>query len=118
MTTQHEYFGVTDCHNWRARHAKDCSRIYRWGFDRRPGCVEASALGQSGAKDQAAEASKIDLVALNNDVARLKDIVPSNSHLMADVATTTISGLQDRKKIGPSRCFTITDARPHRGNPV
>jgi len=73
------------------------------------------ALGQSGAKDQAkTEASKIDLVALNNDVARLKDIVPSNSHLMADVGFHYNNlWFAGQKKNWPLAMFYYNETRGH-----
>jgi hypothetical protein len=48
------------------------------------------ALGQGSEREQSkqakAETSKVDLMALNDDVARLKNITPNLSHVMADVA--------------------------------
>ena len=45
------------------------------------------AMGQPTAKQPAkSESPNIDLTALNNDVAKLKSIVPSNSHNMEDVS--------------------------------
>jgi hypothetical protein len=71
------------------------------------------ALGQTAGKDPAdptkADAAKIDLTALNNDVARLKSIVPSNSHIMEDVSFHySNSGLPDRRRTGHWRCFIST----------
>ena len=73
------------------------------------------ALGQASGKDQAkAEATKIDLAALNNDVARLKDIIPSNSHLMADVGFHYNNlWFAGQKKNWPLATFYYDETRSH-----
>jgi len=73
------------------------------------------ALGQAAAKDQAkVETSKIDLVALNNDVAKLKDITPSNSHLMMDVGFHYNNlWFAGQKKNWPLAMFYYNETRGH-----
>jgi hypothetical protein len=73
------------------------------------------ALGQASAKDQPkAETGKIDLVALNNDVAHLKDIVPSNSHLMQDVGFHYNNlWFAGQKKNWPLATFYYDETRSH-----
>jgi hypothetical protein len=73
------------------------------------------AMGQASAKDQPkAEAAKIDLVALNNDVAHLKDIIPSNSHLMADVGFHYNNlWFAGQKKNWPLATFYYDETRSH-----
>jgi hypothetical protein len=73
------------------------------------------ALGQASGKDQTKAApAKIDLTALNNDVARLKSIVPSNSHIMEDVSfhysNLWFSG---QKKNWPLAMFYYNETRNH-----
>jgi hypothetical protein len=76
---------------------------------------KSSALGQTSTKDQAKEdASKIDLAALNNDVARLKSIVPSNSHIMEDVSFHYSSlWFAGQKKNWPLATFYYNETRNH-----
>jgi hypothetical protein len=73
------------------------------------------AMGQASAKDQAkTETPKVDLVALNNDVAKLKDIVPSNSHLMADVGFHYNNlWFAGQKKNWPLATFYYDETRSH-----
>ena len=73
------------------------------------------AMGQASAKDQPkAETSKIDLVALNSDVARLKDIIPSNSHLMQDVGFHYNNlWFAGQKKNWPLATFYYDETRSH-----
>lgn len=73
------------------------------------------ALGQASAKDQPkAETPKIDLVALNNDVAHLKDIIPSNSHLMQDVGFHYNNlWFAGQKKNWPLATFYYDETRSH-----
>ena len=73
------------------------------------------ALGQSAAKDQTkTEAPKIDLNALNNDVARLKSIVPSNSHIMEDVSFHYSNlWFAGQKKNWPLATFYYNETRNH-----
>jgi len=76
---------------------------------------KVSALGQTPAKDQAkTDASKIDLTALNNDVAKLKSITPSNSHIMEDVSFH-FSNLwfAGQKKNWPLAMFYYNETRNH-----
>jgi hypothetical protein len=76
---------------------------------------KAPAMGQASAKDQPkADAGKIDLVALNNDVAHLKDIIPSNSHLMADVGFHYNNlWFAGQKKNWPLAQFYFDETRSH-----
>jgi hypothetical protein len=73
------------------------------------------ALGQTPAKDQAkTDTSKIDLTALNNDVARLKSIVPSNSHIMEDVSFHYSNlWFAGQKKNWPLAMFYYNETRNH-----
>jgi hypothetical protein len=73
------------------------------------------AHGQSQTNDHTkTETQKIDLVALNNDVARLKDIVPSNSHLMADVGFHYNNlWFAGQKKNWPLAMFYYNETRSH-----
>lgn len=73
------------------------------------------ALGQSVSKDQAkTEVPKIDLTALNNDVARLKSIVPSNSHIMEDVSFHYSNlWFAGQKKNWPLAAFYYNETRNH-----
>ena len=74
-----------------------------------------SALGQTSTKDQAkAETPKIDLTALNNDVARLKSITPSNSHIMEDVSFHYSNlWFAGQKKNWPLAMFYYNETRNH-----
>src|SRR5215468_8192809 len=76
------------------------------------------ALGQTAGKDPAdaakADAAKIDLSALNNDVARLKSIVPSNSHIMEDVSFHYSNlWFAGQKKNWPLAMFYYNETRNH-----
>ena len=76
------------------------------------------ALGQTAGKDPAdpakADAAKIDLTALNNDVARLKSIVPSNSHIMEDVSFHYSNlWFAGQKKNWPLAMFYFNETRNH-----
>src|SRR6516162_3259925 len=73
------------------------------------------ALGQSVGKDQAkTETPKVDLTALNNDVARLKSIVPSNSHIMEDVSFHYSNlWFAGQKKNWPLAMFYYNETRNH-----
>jgi hypothetical protein len=73
------------------------------------------ALGQSAPKDQAkTEAPKVDLTALNNDVAKLKSIVPSNSHIMEDVSFHYSNlWFAGQKKNWPLATFYYNETRNH-----
>jgi hypothetical protein len=73
------------------------------------------ALGQTSAKDQnKSEAPKIDLNALNNDVARLKSITPSNSHIMEDVSFHYSNlWFAGQKKNWPLAMFYYNETRNH-----
>jgi hypothetical protein len=74
-----------------------------------------TALGQATAKDQAkTETPNVDLTALNNDVARLKSITPSNSHIMEDVAFHYSNlWFAGQKKNWPLAMFYYTETRNH-----
>ncbi len=76
---------------------------------------KVSVLGQTPAKDQAkAESSKIDLTALNNDVAKLKSITPSNSHIMEDVSFHYSNlWFAGQKKNWPLAMFYYNETRNH-----
>lgn len=76
------------------------------------------ALGQTAVKNPAdqtkADAAKIDLTALNNDVARLKSIVPSNSHIMEDVSFHYSNlWFAGQKKNWPLAMFYFNETRNH-----
>jgi hypothetical protein len=74
------------------------------------------AMGQqAAAKDQTkTEAPKVDLAALNNDVAKLKSIVPSNSHIMEDVSFHyTNLWFAGQKKNWPLALFYYNESRNH-----
>ena len=75
-------------------------------------------LGQTAGKDPAdpakADAAKIDLTALYNDVARLKNIVPSNSHIMEDVSFHYSNlWFAGQKKNWPLAMFYFNETRNH-----
>ena len=73
------------------------------------------ALGQATVKDQGkTETAKVDLTALNNDVARLKSIVPSNSHIMEDVSFHYSNlWFAGQKKNWPLAMFYYNESRNH-----
>ena len=73
------------------------------------------ALGQSTAKQPAkADSPAIDLTALNNDVAKLKSIVPSNSHIMEDVSFHYSNlWFAGQKKNWPLATFYYNETRNH-----
>jgi len=73
------------------------------------------ALGQTPAKEQVkAEDAKIDLNALNSDVARLKSITPSNSHIMEDVSFHYSNlWFAGQKKNWPLAMFYYNETRNH-----
>jgi hypothetical protein len=73
------------------------------------------ALSQTPAKQDAkADAAKIDLIALNNDVAKLKSIVPSNSHIMEDVSFHYSNlWFAGQKKNWPLALFYYNESRNH-----
>ena len=76
------------------------------------------ALGQTAGKDPSdpakADAAKIDLKALNDDVARLKSIVPSNSHIMEDVSFHYSNlWFAGQKKNWPLAMFYFNETRNH-----
>jgi hypothetical protein len=73
------------------------------------------AHGQTPGTDQAKrETLNIDLAALNNDVAKLKDITPSNSHLMADVGFHYNNlWFAGQKKNWPLAMFYYNETRSH-----
>ena len=73
------------------------------------------ALGQASAKDQVkTENPKIDLTALNDDVARLKTITPSNSHIMEDVSFHYSNlWFAGQKKNWPLAMFYYNETRNH-----
>ncbi len=61
-----------------------------------------------------ADAAKVDLTALNNDVARLKSIVPSNSHIMEDVSFHYSNlWFAGQKKNWPLAMFYFNETRNH-----
>jgi hypothetical protein len=73
------------------------------------------ALGQATIKNQTkTDPPTIDFTALNNDVARLKSIVPSNSHIMEDVSFH-FSNLwfAGQKKNWPLAMFYYNESRNH-----
>jgi hypothetical protein len=73
------------------------------------------AHGQTIVKDEGkTEAAKVDLTALNNDVARLKSIVPSNSHIMEDVSFHYSNlWFAGQKKNWPLAMFYYNESRNH-----
>jgi hypothetical protein len=73
------------------------------------------ALGQSTGKQPAkADSPVIDLTALNNDVAKLKSIVPSNSHIMEDVSFHYSNlWFAGQKKNWPLATFYYNETRNH-----
>jgi len=75
------------------------------------------AFGQTAVKDPVdpkADAAKVDLTALNNDVARLKSIVPSNSHIMEDVSFHYSNlWFAGQKKNWPLAMFYFNETRNH-----
>jgi hypothetical protein len=73
------------------------------------------ALSQTSSKDQAkSDTPKIDLSALNNDVARLKSITPSNSHIMEDVSFHYSNlWFAGQKKNWPLAMFYYNETRNH-----
>ena len=77
---------------------------------------KTSAVGQvPQPKDQSkTESEKIDLTALNNDVARLKSITPSNSHIMEDVSFHYSNlWFAGQKKNWPLAMFYYNETRNH-----
>src|SRR5262245_61153389 len=73
------------------------------------------ALGQATSKNETkTDTPKVDLSALNNDVARLKSIVPSNSHIMEDVSFHFSSlWFAGQKKNWPLAMFYYNESRNH-----
>jgi len=73
------------------------------------------ALGQATAKGQGkTETPNVDLAALNNDVARLKSITPSNSHIMEDVSFHYSNlWFAGQKKNWPLAIFYYNESRNH-----
>src|SRR5215471_10106081 len=73
------------------------------------------ALGQTAVKNEAkTEIVNVDLTALNNDVARLKSIVPSNSHIMEDVSFHYSNlWFAGQKKNWPLAMFYYNESRNH-----
>ena len=76
---------------------------------------KAPALGQETAKEQKkTDTPKIDLSVLNDDVAKLKSITPSNSHIMEDVsfhyANLWFAG---QKRNWPLAMFYYNESRNH-----
>src|SRR5215471_2359887 len=73
------------------------------------------AHGQATIKNQTkTETPKADLTALNNDVARLKSIVPSNSHIMEDVSFHYSNlWFAGQKKNWPLAMFYYNETRNH-----
>lgn len=73
------------------------------------------ALGRAAVKDQArTETPKVDLTALNNDVARRKSITPSNSHIMEDVSFHYSNlWFAGQKKNWPLAMFYYNESRNH-----
>src|SRR5215813_13512474 len=71
--------------------------------------------GQTTIKNQTkTEPPTIDLSALNNDVARLKSIVPSNAHIMEDVSFHFSSlWFAGQKKNWPLAMFYYNESRNH-----
>src|SRR5689334_16634461 len=76
---------------------------------------KTSALGQTPAKDQTKEeSSQIDVTALSNDVAKLKSITPSNSHIMEDVSFHYSNlWFAGQKKNWPLAMFYYNETRNH-----
>jgi hypothetical protein len=76
---------------------------------------KAPALSQTPAKQEAkSDSTKVDLTALSNDVARLKSIVPSNSHIMEDVAFHYSNlWFAGQKKNWPLAMFYYNETRNH-----
>jgi len=73
------------------------------------------ALSQAGGKQEAkSDTAKVDLTALNNDVAKLKSIVPSNSHIMEDVSFHYSNlWFAGQKKNWPLAMFYYNESRNH-----
>ena len=73
------------------------------------------ALGQTPAKDQGKNAApKADLNAVADDVARLKSLVPSNSHIMEDVSFHYSNlWFAGQKKNWPLAMFYYNETRNH-----
>ena len=73
------------------------------------------ALGQATSKNETkTDTPKVDLSALNNDVARLKSIVPSNAHIMEDVSFHFSSlWFAGQKKNWPLAMFYYNETRNH-----
>jgi hypothetical protein len=73
------------------------------------------AMGQGAPKDQPkTEAPKVDLAALSNDVARLKSIVPINSHIMEDMSFHYSNlWFAGQKKNWPLAMFYYNETRNH-----
>lgn len=71
--------------------------------------------GQTAAKQPAkAEAQNIDLAALSSDVAKLKAIVPSNSHIMEDVSFHYSNlWFAGQKQNWPLAMFYFNETRNH-----
>jgi hypothetical protein len=76
---------------------------------------KASALGQATKEQPKLEqASKIDLAALSDDVAKLKSITPSNSHIMEDVSFHYSNlWFAGQKKNWPLATFYYNESRNH-----
>jgi hypothetical protein len=74
-----------------------------------------SAMGQVPPKDDPkSDSAKIDLTALNNDVAKLKSITPSNSHIMEDVSFHYSNlWFAGQKKNWPLAQFYYNETRNH-----
>jgi hypothetical protein len=77
--------------------------------------VPVFARQQAPAKQDAkAENGAVDLAALNADVAKLKSIVPSNSHIMEDVSFHYSSlWFAGQKKNWPLAMFYYNESRNH-----
>jgi len=71
------------------------------------------ALAQASAKDQPkSESPHLDLAALNDDVAKLKNITPNLSHVMADVAFQYSNlWFAGQKKNWPLAMFYFNESR-------
>jgi len=73
------------------------------------------AMGQGAVKEQPkADNPRIDLAALNDDVAKLKSITPSNSHIMEDVSFHYSNlWFAGQKKNWPLATFYYNESRNH-----
>ena len=89
-----------------------------WSFDRWTGRLETSRArtdsGERSGGSGKGRCGQIDLTALNNDVARLKSIVPSNSHIMEDVSFHYSNlWFAGQKKNWPLARFYFNETRNH-----